>query len=249
MHQYICPKCNTELRREQPIPAGKKIKCPKCAHVFEVTAGKVVAKSVDTAADAKAAANLALDEEFADRNPYTVVDEQEEDEEMQREKRRAASGLVRDRFKKSARGPAQREVVRPANFLMASGIFTCIGCLIFALVAVFPLIFKDFYSPAPQEGKKYSETDKQVKPEMTDEQWKELLIVRLSMLGGAIFGFIWGGLVCIGAFKMNSLESYTWAMIGSIMGIFPVLIGIWGIVTLRNPAVIAGFEEEAAPEA
>jgi uncharacterized Zn finger protein (UPF0148 family) len=253
MHEYTCPECNTVLRRQEPIPAGKKIKCPKCSAVF-APAAQVVAKAAAKPADkqtayekAKDAKTKALDDEFMDRNPYGVVDEAAEDAEMQREKQRAASGLVRDRFKKSARGPAQREVVRPANFLLASGVFTCIFAFLTIVVAIWPLIFRDLTISNPQEGVKYSEADKDKKPEYTYST--EYMIFRFCIAGSGLFWFIWGGLVCVGAHKMNRLESYTWAMIGSIMGILPVLIGIWGIVTLRNPIVIAGFEEEKAPEA
>ena len=34
MPKYRCPECESVLRREQPVPAGKKIKCPKCETVF-----------------------------------------------------------------------------------------------------------------------------------------------------------------------------------------------------------------------
>ena len=34
MHQYTCPSCNAVLKREAPVPAGKKIRCPKCESVL-----------------------------------------------------------------------------------------------------------------------------------------------------------------------------------------------------------------------
>ncbi|HLW68838.1 MAG TPA: hypothetical protein VKS79_26235 [Gemmataceae bacterium] len=247
MHEYTCPECNTVLRRQEPIPAGKKIKCPKCSAVFAPAADAVAKAAAKPTASPKDAKAKALEDEFMDRNPYGVVDETEEDEELQREKQRAASGLVRDRFKKSARGPAQREVVRPANFLLASGVFTCIFAFLTIVVAIWPLIFRELTIDKPQEGVKYSESEKDKKPEYTYST--EYMIFRFSIAGVGLFWFIWGAFVCVGAFKMNRLESYTWAMIGSIMGILPVLIGIWGIVTLRNPVVIAGFREEKVPEA
>ncbi|HEV3144583.1 MAG TPA: hypothetical protein VGZ47_11910 [Gemmataceae bacterium] len=245
MHEYICPECQTVLRRQEPIPAGKKIKCPKCSAVFAPGATVVAAKPTPKEARAQA-----LEEEFMDRNPYGVVDQTEDDEDIQREKQRAASGLVRDRFKKSARGPAQREVVRPANFLLASGVFTCIFAFLTIVVAVWPVIFRDLSVEAPKDGQKYGDNDKaQRQAEQEYSVTTEYMIFRFSIAGVGVFWFIWGGFVCLGAFKMNRLDSYTWAMIGSIMGILPVLIGIWGIVTLRNPVVIAGFRERKPPEA
>src|SRR5262245_39966066 len=31
---YTCPKCRVVLKTANPIPAGKAVKCPKCANVF-----------------------------------------------------------------------------------------------------------------------------------------------------------------------------------------------------------------------
>jgi hypothetical protein len=31
---FACPKCDTILKTIKPIPAGKKVRCPKCSHVF-----------------------------------------------------------------------------------------------------------------------------------------------------------------------------------------------------------------------
>src|SRR5262249_39554196 len=136
----------------------KKIKCPKCANVFEAPAAKAVAKSTAKPAEVKP---VDPNDDFMDRNPYGVTTEQEESEEGIREKRRAATGLIRDRFKKSARGPAQREVTRPANFLMASGVFTCIASLTLAVCAVWPLIFRDITTDKPAEGQKYADFEKE----------------------------------------------------------------------------------------
>ncbi len=90
MHQYTCPKCKTVLKREQPVAEGKKIKCPKCANIF--------AAILDAKAEHVKAGKSKLEED--DRNPYAVVNEEEEDDKMRQEKQRAAMGLVRDRFEK-----------------------------------------------------------------------------------------------------------------------------------------------------
>src|SRR5262245_50724951 len=31
---YTCPKCRVVLKTNNPLPAGKAVKCPKCANVF-----------------------------------------------------------------------------------------------------------------------------------------------------------------------------------------------------------------------
>lgn len=35
MPRYQCPECESVLKRAEAVPAGKRLKCPKCAHVFE----------------------------------------------------------------------------------------------------------------------------------------------------------------------------------------------------------------------
>src|SRR5437870_2938722 len=99
MPQYPCPNCKAVLKRAQPLGAGKKIRCPKCDAVFAPAASAAVAASPSSKS------------EEDDRNPYAVVQEKEEDEAMKAEKERAAYGLVKDRYKKSKRGPALKEVV------------------------------------------------------------------------------------------------------------------------------------------
>jgi hypothetical protein len=47
---------------------------------------------------------------------------------------------------------------------------------------------------------------------------------------------------------MQELSSYPWSMVGAIMGIAPLLVGIYAIVMLQNPKVKAGFAEGAFVE-
>jgi len=35
--KVTCPECHATLKPAAPIPVGKKIRCPKCAHIFPVT--------------------------------------------------------------------------------------------------------------------------------------------------------------------------------------------------------------------
>src|SRR5438128_871220 len=35
---FPCPACRVVLKPTQPVPPGKKIKCPKCGHIFLTTA-------------------------------------------------------------------------------------------------------------------------------------------------------------------------------------------------------------------
>ena len=105
------------------------------------------------------------------------------------------------------------------NLLIAEGSLTAIAGIGAVVVGMFPLVFTD----APP----------------SDEEYAEQLVI----IFGGLVGLLWGSLVCMGASKMQNLESYSWAIVGSVMGFFPLLAGIFAIVTLRDPRVIAGFQE------
>src|SRR5579871_1917102 len=223
MHQYTCPKCKALLRRQEPVPAGKKLKCPKCATIF----------APDSAANSKAK------DDDGDRTPYVVVTDADTDESIQEERQRAAMGLVTDPFEKSKRGPAQRLVIVPSNFLTAAGILMGIACIGLFLYGIFPLVFQTYYLDTPHY--------KAISPAQRASEWKSVQTERAIYMSGAIVGFLYAGLIMVGAFKMRTLESYGWAVAGSIMCILsPLLpIGIMCLITMRDKKVIEGFAEEA----
>ena len=110
-------------------------------------------------------------------------------------------------------------LVQPANLLTFEGFITCVAAIGLFVFGMWPLVFSD---AAPG-----------------DEETEEAVMM---MLGGLmVFG--WGAVICIGASQLQNLESYTWAMVGSVMGILPLLAGVYALALLRNPKVIAGFEE------
>jgi hypothetical protein len=229
MHQYTCPKCKTILKRQDAVPAGKKIKCPKCANVF---------------APASAAGGKADDEDGYDTNPYAVKTDAEEDDTVKAEKQRAAMGFIKDRFKKSKRGPCQAKVTVPSNLLTAAGVLMGAGYIALFVVGIFPIAFRDYYLDTP--------TFKAMTPQQLQVKWEQIVTIRIIMMVGAIIGFIIAGFVCVGAFKMRTLESYGWAMTGAIIctlfGVIFSIVGIYCIITLRDKAVIEGFAEEPPPE-
>jgi hypothetical protein len=59
-------------------------------------------------------------------------------------------------------------------------------------------------------------------------------------LGVLVFG--WGAFVCFGASQMSELGSYTWAIAGAVMAI-PLLAGIYAIIMLQDAKVKEGFAE------
>lgn len=157
-------------------------------------------------------------EDDDDINPYGVAKESEEELRLI-EKNKPKFGDVADKFKKSARGPAQAILVLPVNLLIAEGALTGIIGIGAVIYGLFPLVFAD----APP----------------SDEEYAEQLVI---IFGGFVC-LLWGSLICHGASKMQELESYAWALVGGVLGIFPFLAGIFALVALRDPRVLAGFEE------
>ncbi len=152
-----------------------------------------------------------------DINPYGVIKESEEELRLA-EKNKPVFGDIADKFKKSFRGPAQMLLVLPVNLLIAAGSLSAIVGVCTMIIGVWPLVFTD----APN----------------SDEEIAERLVY--IFIGGVLL--IWGCLICLGASKMQSLESYAWALAGAVLGI-PMLAGIFALIALRDPRVRAGFEE------
>jgi cadmium resistance protein CadD (predicted permease) len=231
--QYECPECGNKVKLAQALPPGKKIRCNVCQAVFapraETIALKeeppparaakpVAAKPAAPVAVQPAKPNIVDDDDDNDVTPYGVTQESEEEKQLA-EKNKPKFTDVRDKYKKSARGPAQGLLVMPVNLLIAEGAITGIVGVMAVIVGLWPLVFTD----APP----------------SDEEIAEQVVI---IFGGLVL-LGWGSLICVGASKMQSLESYAWALVGAVLGIFPLLAGIFALITLRDPRVIAGFEE------
>jgi DNA-directed RNA polymerase subunit RPC12/RpoP len=121
-----------------------------------------------------------------------------------------------DKDKRSARGPAMALLVFPTNLLIFQGGLMFIAGMLTTTYGFFPLIFTDV-SPSEEEYREQS----------------------IYIFTGVIL-FFWGCLVCLGASRMQNLESYVWSWVGAVAGI-PA--GLFAAIMLRNPKVIAGFEE------
>ncbi|MBA4190988.1 MAG: hypothetical protein C0467_23630 [Planctomycetaceae bacterium] len=251
---YTCPNpdCGANLKTPARVAVGKSVKCPKCGRSFtpeteeaEAPAGAGTLKFADdgpkkpvSPAKPKPAPKVEKKEEpapaaatspFADdddesaesiKRGYGITLETEE-EKKEAEKHRPKFTDVEDKFKKSARGPAMALTVMPSNLMTLEGLLTVAFGLLWFLQGSWPLIFSD----APPG----------------EEELEEAIV---DMIVGLVV-FVWGAMVCFGASQLQELGSYPWAMTGSIMGIFPLLVGAAGILALQNPAVKAGFAESA----
>jgi hypothetical protein len=153
-----------------------------------------------------------------DVNPYGLAKESEEEKKLV-EKNKPKFGEVQDKFARSARGPALGLLVLPVNLLIGAGSLACIAGVALVIIGLWPLVFNDA-SPS-------------------DEEYAEAIGFRI---GPGVIAFLWGALICLGASKMQSLESYAWALAGAVMGV-PLIAGIFALITLQDPRVRAGFEE------
>ncbi len=165
----------------------------------------------------KPAPKPAADDED-DISAYGVIKETEEELRLAEVNKPKFLNMA-DKFKKSARGPAQALLVLPTNLLVAEAAVTGIASVGAVVVGLFPLVFTD----APP----------------SDEEIAEQVVIIFA----GLVGLLWASIIAIGASKMQALESYAWAMIGAVFGIVPLLAGIFALVTLRDERVRKGFAE------
>jgi DNA-directed RNA polymerase subunit RPC12/RpoP len=277
MPVYICPECSTKLKRAEPLPAGKKLRCPECAKVFAPPAAPAKAKTEDPrrkgAPDAPAIEPERKEDIFGFKDTDYDPDTDQAREDVFRP--------IKDRFDRSARGPALIQVVRPSDWLLRNGAAICISAVLGIGVAIWPLVFKTEDVQPPDKSGRFQAYAKQGErrfKELTEEEWN----MRWVYLGCFIGQFLWGSGVCLGASKMHTLTSYPMSIVGTIMGavgpgvpwaiIYILLdaindgdgqmifvsiilltmpgvpIAMWCLATLRRKDVIEGFKEEQPEE-
>ena len=202
---------------------------PKKAPTKPVAAKpKAVPQQVARPAAAKPAASDPIpfkpaDDDEDDVTAYGVVRESEEEEKLA-QKNKPTFGAVRDKFKRSARGPAAALMVMPSTLLLGQGVLTSLVGLAMLIIGLWPLIFTE----APPSDEEVAET------------------MQYILFG--IVAIVWGGIVCFGSYQMSTLGSYPWAFVGAVFGLLPLFAGIFSIITLKDPRVIAGYiEPEAGP--
>jgi DNA-directed RNA polymerase subunit M/transcription elongation factor TFIIS len=225
MYKYQCPECEAVMKRALRVEEGKKIRCPKCETIF-----KAVPLS-DSNADSKKArvpdkkATVPTDDE-EEGGSYGVVEEQV-DTVVEARKKEVTFGSLRDKYPKSKRGPAMAKTVTPSNCILFCGALTGIAAIIYICWGLWPFIFSE-QAPTGRAA-----------------------TIRISLVVSGVLLFVIAALICHGGSKLHTLESYNWAMAGSILcilfgvGPFGLAAGIYGIVTLRDEEVLAGFEETA----
>ena len=230
MPTYKCPACEDRVSTDRPVKPGQHVDCPSCGEVWAPRAETLAfaegdhpakparKKPVKKAAPSPVATSNPVDDDQEDDSPYGLVEETEEEKKLA-ERNKPKIGTIRDKFKRSARGPATALLVLPSNLLLAQGALTIIFGIGMVIVGAWPLIFTD--APAAQE------------------EWAD----QMQLILGGIYCVLWGSIVCYGASQMQNLDSYSWGIVAGVFGLLPLLAGIFTLITLRDPRVIAGFKE------
>lgn len=273
---YKCPQCSATLRLANPVPAGKKIKCPKCQNVFappveqpKAAAGKPAGVSKPPLDEDDAGA-YALKDDPPPPEPVkrsvAPLDFDEDDAPKKKKKKTKGDEDELDTEKPTharKKSAAQAMCQAPSNKMLATSCFTCASCLLSLLVSLWPLIF------------------------MKERSWTNYFLglpipipIMVLLLIGA---FVYNAAIAVSAVKMQSIESYAFAMLGSTLCVIPaswllgvpaffwfykflgsimdndplmpgitmvaisalyIYIGMWNMRTLRDPAVVEGFEEK-----
>lgn len=226
MPKYQCPECEAVLKRDTPIAEGKKIKCPKCEVIFKAEAMHDPSEDGKKPKAAEKKVAVPADDDDAIGGSYGLVEEKAvTDEEAKR--KHVDLGSLRDKYPKSKRGPAMAKTVTPSNLLLLAGALAGIWAILYLGWGLWPFIFSD----SPPRGRQATQ--------------------RVIHIVAAVIQFVVAALTCHGGSKMHGLESYNWSMASCILAILfcvpPIGLaaGIFGIVTLRDEEVLAGYEETA----
>lgn len=213
MPEYPCPECGSRLRSAKPLSGKKKIKCPKCEAVFLPEVDEDEPEEEEEAPPPKPAKpeKIVKVQASGDDEVYKFRDEDEEDEKSKK-LREEALAPVKDRLPKSARGPALATCQAPTNQMLATSSFTCFSCVVSLLTTIWPMVFRE--EPMPSADKATA--------------WLTVIL--------AVACFAYSGVICVGAVKMQNVESYSFAMIASIMTLLPANVALcyWGYAWVRQ---------------
>lgn len=266
------------LKPAKELAPGKKLRCPKCDTVF----APVAAEAAAAPKPAKAAVQKPkVDDEDDGAGVYGISEAAENKaDEATKEERQKAMGPLKDRRAKSARGPAQAIITKPSNQLLATATMFCVSSIVSIVVILWPIVFALERKP-DEEGVASVSKVKEISP----EEKRARAIQGAVVIAFAVLAFCYNGFIAAGAVKMQALESYAMATLGSILILLPfewafaypafywfiklvvsiagpeyslhfhlltiatiagwgIYIGIWNLMTLRKPEVLAGFNEE-----
>jgi hypothetical protein len=166
--RLICPECNATLRPSQPVPDGKRVKCPKCGagfaspgvlpeQVFQVvdeektvapqSRPRPPARKAKPAPRAAAKPPAAKPKATPSKPPEDDDDEgglysfKDNLEEMDADKPEIE--YTPDMSIKDLRGPAQGFIVRPSNFMLALAAINVVLSIFAIVFNAWPFLFAE----------------------------------------------------------------------------------------------------------
>jgi predicted Zn finger-like uncharacterized protein len=245
--RLTCPECGTVLRPGKPLPAGKKVKCPRCENVFTARAEREEEEAPrPKAAGRKHAAEPARKAEDEEGGVYGYVkDETEEDEEKKPQINYAPDMSIKD-----LRGPAQSMVMSPTNKLALCGFIGFFGWLVLLILLMIPALL-----PIKEDTTKKEEVKSgapgggggggtgQPAPKKEKPGFFRIATIDLSFffklawhlflasLIPILLCMFYSALVAYGAIQMQNLESRGWGIASSIMAMIPLHSGGLQLVT------------------
>jgi hypothetical protein len=169
------------------------------------------------------------------------------------------------------RGPAQAALISPSNFLMLMGFITIVAALLTLAYGSYFFLFtenlglepKDVLSQAKKKDGEESkggggnisipddQDPKKLQGEQANRYWaaydawmSQLIIIIIASV--IVIGY--NTFIIIGGVKMQNMESYTWAMVATIMAFVPLcfpglgqIAALMSLTALRSKKVIDGF--------
>ncbi|HEY3789341.1 MAG TPA: hypothetical protein VGL71_10825 [Urbifossiella sp.] len=257
---YTCPnaECGVTLKTPNAVPAGKRVKCPKCTQMFAPVPVEAPVAIVDEEAPKPAGTFKFADDDDKKKPPASKkatskpatppppppmdptkkpIEEEEDDASIKR-----GYGVIQESQEEIEKaeeakvnfGNVEDKYKKSARgpaiamLVMPSNLLIIEG-FITAILGLGMLLY-GLWPLAFNDAP------------AGDEETEEAIVTML--LGCLTFG--WGGLICFGASKMQELGSYMWAMMGAVMGVLPFFVGIFALMVLQNPKVKEGFEESDA---
>jgi predicted Zn finger-like uncharacterized protein len=159
--RIVCPECNASLRPAQPVPDGKRVKCPKCGAVFASPGAAAFADEDEQmraaprqAARAATGKKKAVPPAEAPTIPPPAAKAPDDDDEggtyrvvgagEQEQEEKPDIDYAPDLGIKDLRGPAQAAVVAPSNQMMLFAAVGCLMCLVGFCLLLWPFVFSDY---------------------------------------------------------------------------------------------------------
>jgi predicted Zn finger-like uncharacterized protein len=230
--QVQCPSCQQKLRVPDTL-LGKKVKCPKCATVFEAKIKPAAEAAAPKADEDEGGTYIFKPEPPPDpkKKPIRLSSEDPEDDEDEDEDEDEDGERPRKKKKKRRHNAeALKKVSTPATGMQVTAVLTIIAMLLLAPLSFSASLQQRLLPKVPNQQQPLEG------PSTTAKVWNGIsllisLLVQISIIRGAS--------------KMKRLESFRECLITSIICCVPlctccftgVPFGIWSLVVINSPEV------------